>query len=897
MRLLLPQALLLLFPVGALLWFGRGAGLKLTALRGALLTALVLALAQPVLSWRGPGADAVVLVDRSRSMPPGFAAHAEELISLVGERRGEGDRLAVVGFGSAPVVEQPLLSGGKFGGFQHPVDAEASDFAAALEAAHALISPERAGRVLLLSDGRFTGLDPRGFARRLAARGVAIDHRFLGPERAGLDVAVVAIDPPPSVSAKEPFQLTATVVSSGATRAQVSLLRDGQLLARGEVELPGGRHPLRFRDRIDAPGLARYQLTVEAAGDTRAENDSGRAVMRVEGPPRVLLLTAQPEGLLARTLQDAGLELQVLTPRPLDLDALDGVAALVLENIEASTLSEDGLQAIAAHVARAGGGLVMTGGRSSFGEGGYRKSAVEELLPVSLELREDERRASVALSVLMDCSCSMGATVPDGRTKMELAAEGVVGALQLLDARDEASVHMVDTQSHAIFAMSPVSAGLPLDKVARGFSGGGGIYVGEALRTGSAQVLASDKATRHVLLFSDAADSEEPDDYRRTLETLRREKVTVSVIGLGLPSDPDAELLREVARLGEGRIYFSNDARSLPRIFSQETLAVARASFVDANTAIAAGPDLAALGPARAGASLSVGGFNLTYLRPRASVAFRSTDERRAPLAAFWPHGTGRTAVWTGEVDGHFTGGIRSWDGYRSLLERLVRWTMSPPVSGGEGGAAPAGIVRALRQGSDLHVTLDLDASQVSAAEGAKLVLLSGEGPPLEVPLRWEDDDRLGVHVTLPRRGTYHPVVQFGGRALKAPPVALAYSPELEPSLPAEGKALLAELSRLTGGAERWSMEGFFAAARPSVAPRPLAPALVVAALLLLLVEVFLRRVMAPRLRSAAPVVGVSESLPPAAPSPPASSPAAPGGDVDNALDRARARASGRLRR
>ena len=33
----------------------------------------------------------------------------------------------------------------------------------------------------------------------------------------------------------------------------------------------------------------------------------------------------------------------------------------------------------------------MTGGRKAFGQGGYRKSVLEPVLPVSLEIREEQR--------------------------------------------------------------------------------------------------------------------------------------------------------------------------------------------------------------------------------------------------------------------------------------------------------------------------------------------------------------------------------------------------------------------------------------------------------------------------------------------------------------------------
>src|SRR5581483_9758126 len=286
------------------------------------------------------------------------------------------------------------------------------------------------------------------------------------------------------------------------------------------------RSTLTFGDLVDAPGLYAYQLQVEAAGDGVIENDIGRAVVRVEGPPRVLVLSDHPNGTLAQTLKAAGIEATVRPPAALTLDALDDVGSLVLEDFEASRLSEGGLRVLSQFVREAGGGLFMTGGKHSFGEGGYRKSPVEDVLPVSLEVREEQRRVALAMSIIMDCSCSMGATVPDGRTKMELAAEGVVGALELLNGRDEASVYMIDTGDHEIFGLSPVADGLPLGKVARGFTGGGGIYIGVGLRVAKSEILKSDKPTRHVLLFADAADSEAPDDYKDSLKALSDANVT-----------------------------------------------------------------------------------------------------------------------------------------------------------------------------------------------------------------------------------------------------------------------------------------------------------------------------------------------------------------------------------
>jgi Mg-chelatase subunit ChlD/uncharacterized membrane protein len=842
----LPQAWVLLLPLGLFLWkYGRRPGPPMW-LRAALLVLAVGALAGPELRLADAGSDVVVVVDRSASMPRDVDRTAQELISLLEAQRRPGDRVGVITFGREPRVEQALSATGRFGGFTRSVDVEASDLSAALDAAGGLIPDERTGRVLVLSDGRATGVDARGAARRLAARGLAVDWRQVARPEPPLDVAVVSLDVPTSVAVREPFQFSAVVQSSAAVTGSVRLERNGRVLVQGPFDFAPGANVLPLRDLVDEPGLVRYQLTVEAPGDGVVENDKGVAVLRVEGPPRVLLLTNQPRGTLAKALAATGMQLEVRAPFRFTLDDLDGVGSVVLENVDANALGEPGLNALAAYVEQAGGGLVMTGGRASFGEGGYRRSPVEPLLPVSLEMREEQRRAAVALSVLMDCSCSMGATVADGRTKMELAAEGVVASLTLLNPKDEASVHMVDTEPHEIFPLSPVESGLPLDAVARGFSGGGGIYVGEALRTGRGEILRSEKPTRHVLLFSDAADSEEPADYQRTLSELRAKDVTVSVIGLGSPKDVDADLLKEVATRGGGRIYFAEDAMSLPRIFSQETLTVARATFVDEPASVEGAPDLPLLGRLSPQGLPQVGGYNLTYLKPRASVALRTLDTHAAPVLAMWPRGAGRTVAFTAEVDGPYTGELRQWGALRAALEAMVRWTLA--------GSAPVGeaVVRSERRGHLLRVTLDLPPGEPLPGALPTLVLLPGEGrtAPVERPLRWEDEDRLVAEYPLEGSGTWHPLVRLGSRVLRAPPVTLPYAPEFEPGSAKEGLELLRAVAAVGGGVERLSMTGLFMEAPESQGRLALAPWLVGLALAVLLAEVAMRRFLSgPRVR------------------------------------------------
>jgi hypothetical protein len=385
---------------------------------------------------------------------------------------------------------------------------------------------------------------------------------------------------------------------------------------------------------------------------------------------------------------------------------------------------------------------------------------------------------------------------------------------------------------------------------------------------------------------------------------------------MGSRKDSDAKLLEDIARRGNGRIYFAEDVHSLPRIFSQETIAVARSSFVDVPAALLFGPDLSLLGKLPQGGAPRVGGYNLTYLKPQASVGLTSDDANKAPVVAFWQRGAGRAVAITAEVDGSYTGELKNWTGMRALLEDAVRWTL--PAQMGDIDAVP----RSRVQGDDLHVTLDFDPT--SPPGNATLVMLSGDAHarPVEIPMSWEDEDRMGAHFKLPGSGVYHPIVRVRGRVYRAPAVTLSYAPEFEHGSSREGKELLAALAKTSGGVERLAMAGLFAEQAESEAKIAVAPWLVGLTVALLLVEVFVRRFLAgrsvrARRQRAIPepaVVVASAAAAPSSPAPrieapppranearpeePAPAPPAPlPRGVDTALDHARDRARKRTYR
>ena len=219
---------------------------------------------------------------------------------------------------------------------------------------------------------------------------------------------------------------------------------------------------------------------------------------------------------------------------------------------------------------------MMAGGEQSFGSGGYFQSPIDALLPVSMELKSEHRKLSVALAIVMDRSGSMAVQVGGGKTKMDLANSGAADAINLLGPLDQVCVFAVDSQPTRVEPLTQVGAKKKeiTDRVLKIKSAGGGIYVYEALSAAWKEIRKSPAGTRHVILFSDARDSEMPGPYEKLIQTMTENGCTISVIGLGTDKDVDSALLIDIAKRGNGRIFFSDSPTDIPKIFAQETVTI-----------------------------------------------------------------------------------------------------------------------------------------------------------------------------------------------------------------------------------------------------------------------------------------------------------------------------------
>jgi Ca-activated chloride channel family protein len=809
------------------------------ALRGGIAILICLALAGPRLGGETREPAVIFLRDVSASMSVNG-----NWPEISGEK---ARRSAAVVFAATPEVVRGFGSESAGPGAVRP---DATDLRAALEFAGAALPANRPGRLVLESDGRWTGEDPLGAAASLAERGVEIDVLPAPPDLRP-EAGVARIEMPASVRTGEVFDLTAIVHSTvPAPEAVLRLFQNNLLVAELRRDLDAGDNAVVFPNVRAEDGMALYEVEVASAVDTRTENNRKKTASAHGGPAQVLIVDANPAQSepLEKALVTAGFEVERIPPQgfPTSMEALNRFDLVMFCDAPAMDFSDGQMTLLENWVKDFGGGFLMAGGEDSFGAGGYFRTPVATMLPVRIERGEREETPVAALLVILDRSGSMSAPA-GGQTKMALANEGAALALEVLQGKDLFGLFAVDTRVQDVVPLGRVADKKDaIRRIAGITAGGGGIYIYSSLAEALPRLREAEAKVKHIILFSDAADAEEksagqigegPVAGGTALDlaaAMLAGRITLSVVALGSDHDRDTAFLRQLAAQGGGRFYLTADATTLPRLFTLETMRATESSLrEDAFLAVPRGRPEALRGLDWTTAPLLLG-FNVSQLKPGADLLL--VTEKGDPLLATWRYGLGRVAAFTSDAKSRWASEWLGWPGYEKFWAQVARDLIRPAgrddltISLREEGDRLVIEAEALTDEGAFRNGLEVSASVAAPGEESRTVTLPQVGPGL-------------YRATVPRPAADPALVAVSDGAVR--PVSAAWTADYpaEFQTPHDGQPVLEKLAALTGGKINPTPAEFF---RPSSKPartlRDLAPWCLLLAALLWPLDVWARR-------------------------------------------------------
>lgn len=823
-------------------------------LRLVTLSLLLLALAG--LRYRLPQDEVCItfLVDRSHSARR-YQRHFQDFLELALSQRPPQVRVAVVYFGGESSLELPPTLKPYVPRPTRNLDPDQSDLAGALQFAAAAFPPGMGGRVVLLSDGRETRGSLTQAAEALSAMGLELDT-LIPPAPREPEVVLEELRVPSSVARHTPFDLWVTVYSTVACpKAELRVVRRGRQVGRFGIELQAGRNVFLLPQPgpTEAGGTVGYEVQLVAPQDGERANNKARALTLVEGPGRVALLSkGRSSQNLASLLRQQGLLVDLLGPGQLPEEVGEwlGYQAVVLDDISATEFSSDQLEALPALVREAGLGLVMLGGVDSFAAGGYSQTPLAEALPLDLRIQRQRLTPPTAQVHVIDKSGSMS-QVTRGVEHMALAREASIGSMELLTSEDHFGVVAFDDAAKWVVPLQPLARPRALAGAIGSMRAGGGTDLYPALNQALAALLHSPLSSRHVLVLSDGATS--PADFDRLMALAVREKITVSTVAVG--EGADQVFLERLARQGKGRAYVADQAQALPRIFARETMLNARSAFDERPT----GVRLQEAHPVTTGLELSnlppLLGHNLATARGAPHRVLLQTSSGD-PLLATGRYGLGKVVAFTGDSGRRWCQAWSQRSDFAQLLTAMVRWSL--PSVGGQGLEVSSQLDAQQRLRVRARLTVD------GATAGLRATLIHPDGSRRDLDLLQVAPDLYEASAESRGEGTAVLVVATAdGLRRQMLPVALGHSQELAGVEVQQG--LLTEAARLGGGrSSPQAPEVFRRPARLPDSYRELRPKLLQLALLLLLVEVAVRRLPWPakgRPRSSPPPPSEEVSL------------------------------------
>lgn len=708
----------------------------------------------------------------------------------------------------------------------------------ALQTIAAMAKEDKPARVLLFTDGYST--EPLYEATaQLQARGIPLDFRLIR-ENLENDYRVARLDFPDRVQSGEPFLLSVTVRGSKDGDVPLTLMRNQQVLTETKVTLANGVGKIEFTDRIPRAGSFEYSAQITPQEDQHSGNNKLTRWIEITGGPRVLLVTRYQDDPAAKILTSLNFTVDVVTePSQLSAGKLAGTRCVMINNVPAHEIPTAFLEALPFYVHEQGGGFLMAGGDRSFGSGGYFESAIDPLLPVSMELKSEHRKLAVALAIVMDRSGSMSVSVAPGKTKIDLANQGAVNAIDLLGNMDQVAVIAVDSEPETFVPLTRIDNKKTelAKRVRKVQSSGGGIYVYEGLKAGWDALKKSNAGTRHLILFTDTADTEEPGDFKKLIKEMTDKGATISVIGMGTPADSDAKLCEEIAKLGKGRMFYSDKPMDIPKIFAQETVTIARSAFIEDPTKTKQTGRWSEVSPQPLQWLGAVDGYNLSYARDDSTVSLVSSDEYLAPLVATARRGLGRTAAISFPLGGEKSDATRQWPEYANFLQTTTRWLMGLDLPPGIG-------LKHRAEGSRLTLDLLYDPelwSEKFNANPPKIRLLEAKETAQAYDLPWRriSPGQFSVSRDLEEGTVVRGAIQVGSYAIPFGPITLGSS--IEWAFEPESIRELRAAAKQTGGRELLDLKTAWVRP-PFIQDTSLRFPLIVSMLLILLIDALITR-------------------------------------------------------
>ncbi|MEM7383385.1 MAG: VWA domain-containing protein [Verrucomicrobiota bacterium] len=744
--------------------------------RLALLGLFTLLLADPRAVRKNQGLSVMYTIDLSHSMGDSVVDRTTEFVARTVTQKEDRDLVGMVVFGREAAVELPPQASFPFdNAINSQINQDGTDIEQALTLSAAMLPEDQQGRIILISDGSETDGNLSTVLEQLKSRRIPVDVLPVDFEF-DREVWLERLDLPRTVKLGETYEASAVLSSLRAGSGKLVLEENGEEIYEKEIEFGEGKSRFDLPIYLRKNGYYEYtaRIVVPKGEDSIRENNVAINEVFLQGEGRVLLVT-DPEGdprdwqALERALDDSDLLVDQTDAYglPRNALALQPYDAVAFVNVPADAFDVIQLDAMRDAVYQQGIGFLMVGGKNSFGPGGYRRSAIEEALPVEMDIKQKKILPKGALVInLHTCEFPNGNTWAKRITKQ---------AIRVLGEEDEVGVVAyllgggMGAADDWVFELTPAkNFNLLSRKVEAAQIGDMPSFVPSMELTIEA-LKRNDAALKHMIIITDGDPTPPPPAL---LQEYLDAKVSISTIVINPHGGQDISKLKSISSATGGRYYFPQNPNALPSIFIKEAKTLKR-NMIQNKTFV---PEVELPSPILKGMDSlrSLKGYVLTSAKPRSTTILKGPEKEEInPVLSTWRYGTGTTAAFTSDLSSNWAADWVEWEKFQPFVKQLILEISRPRQQSSIS-------VDAIATGSRATITVEDFDQGDSFLE--ILAEVSGPNERKEtVRLRQSGPRRYQAQFPLWGRGRYQILVSGSGsgRSEKAlTGLAVPYSPE-----------------------------------------------------------------------------------------------------------------------
>ena len=410
-------------------------------------------------------------------------------------------------------------------------------------------------------------------------------------------------------------------------------------------KLPEGYHRMTARIEIN---------------DYFPENNIFYKTIRVVPKPRIAFVSDRESPM--KTLLSELYKVDIVSSVPGNLDDYYAVAINDMSKDKAEAATERLINFVSD-----GNGMVVLGGTNSFDNGNYKDSIFESILPVFVS-SPGKKEGEISVVIVIDISGSTGVEFGRFKSTADFEKAASIGIYRDLRLDIRLAIVAFNTQAYLVSEPSFVYEKVGLEtRLGRLKFGGGTLMQAGILKAVS--MLNQMGGSKNIILMSDGKTQSEGAAIEAT-RLAANEGIRIYTVGVGPTTNE--QLLIDMANIGNGIYFRATEETRLKILFGDvedEELppgGTMSLTVLNQNHFITQGYDPVA----------TLHGFNQVV--PKTTARLLLTTSTGEPILTVWRVGLGRVAVWSTD-DGREWAGDTLRAANSRIYSRMFNWAIGDP--------------------------------------------------------------------------------------------------------------------------------------------------------------------------------------------------------------------------